>query len=316
MNIYDIDGNVAVLRSYKLAGAVLDATSETNRFLAMKQLFDIAKKKIANPSYTPTASEFSYAIKGAVCILPEDASMFENYPLDILYGKDETIQSIPASTTKVAALIAGFPYVTSIKEKVTLVSGDIQTGSGNYFSAGDILTIEDLMYGMMLPSSNTCAMAFAHYCGKKILGNDSATVSACVEAFVEEMNRKAALIGCINSEFDTPSGLSTTNKSTAQDMLRITIEACSYSEINRIWNKKSYTINIGGTNPRTQNLTTTVANSTLEASYYIFGGKTGHLTGSADALVMVAEPLPSLKSLFKKAKLKTTQIYNQIKNGL
>lgn len=288
MNIYDINGNAAVILDYKLVGVVLDATSETNRFLAMKQLFDIAKKKIVDPSYTPASSEFSYATKGAVCIFPEDASMFENYPFDILYGKDETTQSIPASTTKVAALIAGLPYVTSIKEKITLESGDIQTGSGNYFSTGDILTIEDLIYGMMLPSSNTCAMAFAHYCGKKILGNDSATVSACVEAFVEEMNKKAALIGCINTEFDTPSGLSTTNKSTAQDMLMITIDACSFPEINRIWNKKSYTINIGGTNPRTQTVTTTVENSTLEESYYIFGGKTGHLTGSADALVMIA----------------------------
>lgn len=314
MNIYDIDGNVAVIHNYKFVGVVLDATSETNRFLAMKQLFDIAKKKLSDSSYTPTSSEFSYATKGAVCICPEDPSMYENYSFDILFGENETVQSIPASTTKVLSLITGLPYVTSIKEKVTLVSGDIQTGSGNYFSAGDILTIEDLMYGMMLPSSNTCAMAFAHYCGKKILGNDSATVSACVEAFVEEMNKKATLIGCTNSDFDSPSGLSSTNKSTAGDMLRITVDACSYPDINRIWNKKAYTINIDGTNPRTQDITTTVSNSTLEASYYIFGGKTGHMTGSADALVMVAEPLPALQSFLRNAKLKTTQLYNRIMN--
>lgn len=290
MNVYDIGGNVAVIRNYKLVGAVMDATSEINRFLAMKQLFDIARKKIADSSYIPDASEFSYATKGAVCICPEDASMYENYSFNILFGASEAAQSIPASTTKVMALIAGLPYVTSIKEKVTLIAGDIQTGSGNYFSVGDVLTIEDLMYGMMLPSSNTCAMAFARYCGAKIIGDESASASDCVTAFIAEMNKKAVLIGCIGSAFDSPSGLSTTNKSTVADLIKIAIEACSYPEINKIWGKKTYDISVSGSNPRTVNLTTTVTNSTLESDYYIFGGKTGHLTGSADALVMVAEP--------------------------
>ncbi len=289
MAVYDISGNRLDLNSHKLVGAVLDATSEANRFLAMKQLFDIAENKLKNPDYTPAASEFTFATKGAVCVLPSDPAMYEQYPLTMLFAQNGTTQSIPASTTKVMSLVTGLPYIANIKEKVTLVSGDIQSGSGNYFSAGDVLTIEDIMYGMMLPSSNTCAMAFAHYVGAKILDNESASVSDCVTAFIAEMNKKAELIGCTGSAFDSPSGLSTTNKSTAADLLRITIEACSFPEIQRIWGKKTYAISVGGSNARTVNLTTTVTNSTLEASYYIFGGKTGHLTGSADALVMVAE---------------------------
>lgn len=288
--IYDINGN-ALMAKTKLVGAVLDASSETNRFLAMKQLFDIAEKIIDDPTYTPEASEFTYATKGAVCILPEPSAFYEEYPLNVLYDKNLTSQSIPASTTKVMALVAGLPYVASIKDSVTLVSGDIESGSGNYFSAGDILTIEDLMYGMMLPSSNTCAKAFAHYCGAKILGDNSASVSSCVAAFVAEMNTKAALIGCTGSTFTTPSGYDVDNKSTVGDLLRITIAASSYAEIARVWNKKEYTVNVGGANTRTVDLETTVTNETLEADYYIFGGKTGHLTGSADALVMVAEPV-------------------------
>lgn len=292
MNVYDINGSPLVsFSSYKLVGAILDASSEENRFLAMKQLFDIAKEKISNPNYIPGTNDFSYATKGAVCVLPEPMSFYEQYSLDTLYSKNADVQAVPASTTKVMALITGMPYVSSIKDRVTLVSGDIQTGSGNYFSAGDILTIEDIIFGMMLPSSNTCAMAFAHYVGAKILDNNSASVSDCVAAFVAEMNKKASLIGCSNSSFNTPSGLSTTNFSTANDMLRIVIEAASFPEINKIWNKKTYVVNVGGTNPRTVNLTTTVQNETLENDYYIFGGKTGHLitTPEANALVMIAE---------------------------
>lgn len=293
MSVFDINGNVLATQNYKLVGAVMDATSEENRFLAMKQLFDIAEKKIENPNYTPAASEFTLATKGAVCLYPSDPAMFEQYPIKTLFSQNGTTQSIPASTTKVMSLVTGLPYISNVKEKITLVSGDIQTGSGNYFSAGDVLTIEDLMYGMMLPSSNTCAKAFAHYVGGIILGNSSASVADCVTAFVSEMNAKAALLGCSNSTFDTPSGLSTTNKSTVEDMIRFTIEACSFPEILRVWNKKSYDISIGGTNARTQTVTTTVSNETLEAAYYIFGGKTGYVvaTPTAYALVMVAEPI-------------------------
>lgn len=293
MAIFDYLGNPLDASRYKLVGAVLDATSEENRFLAMKQLFDIAQKKIKDPDYTPASSEFNLATKGAVCLLPENPAMYEKYPFHILYAKNGTTQSIPASTTKVMSLVTGLPYISNVKEKVTLVSGDIQSGSGNYFSAGDILTIEDMIYGMMLPSSNTCARAFAHHVGGLILGNSSASVSDCVSAFVAEMNNKAALLGCTGSSFDTPSGLSTTNKSTVQDMLRFTIEACSFPEILRVWNKKSYDIAVGGSNARVQTVNTTVTNETLEAEYYIFGGKTGYVvaTPTAYALVMVAEPI-------------------------
>lgn len=292
MSIYDINGNVISPKG-KLVGAILDATSNANRFLAMKQLFDIAQKVIKNPAYVPQESEFTYATKGAVCILPQGPSMYEEYPFEILYQKNGTTQTIPASTTKAMNLITAMPFIQDIKEKVTLVSGDIESGSGNYFSAGDVLTIEDLMYGMMLPSSNTCAKALAHYCGKKILGNDSASVADCVSAFVAEMNKRATIIGCENSTFTTPSGLATNNISTAIDLLRITIEASSYPEINRIWGKKDYSISVGGTNPRTVDIETTVADATLENDYYIFGGKTGSLDSgtTAAALVMVAESI-------------------------
>lgn len=289
MAIYDVSGNI-VSEKPKFCGAVLDATSETNRFLAMKQLYDIGEKIVKDPSYTPSASEFTYATKGAVCVLPEPESFYEQYPITVLYGKNENTQAVNASTTKVMTLITALPFVQDIKEKITLVSGDTESGSGNYFSAGDVLTIEDIMFAMLLPSSNTCAKTLAHYCGAKILGNNSASVSDCVTAFLAEMNKKAALIGCTNSTFDSPTGYSTTTKTTAKDLLRITIAASAYPEIARIWNKKSYNINIGGTNPRTQAITTTVANATIEEDYYIFGGKTGHYAGGiADALVMIAE---------------------------
>lgn len=287
---YDINGD-KLLGDYPiLIGAVLDANSADDRFGAMKQLFDIATKKLKNPQYVPTSSDFTAASKGAVCVLPAYASIHEGFPFKVLYSKNADTQAIPASTTKVMTTITGMPWVTSIKDKVTLVSDDIQSGSGNYFSAGDVLTIEDLIYGMMLPSSNTCARAYAHYVGAKILNNQSASVNDCITAFLSEMNKKATLIGCTHSTFTTPSGLSTSNFSSAGDMMRIAIEACSHPELCRIWGKKSYDIAVGGSNPRTQHIVSTVENADLERDYYILGGKTGYVVSNpnAYALVMVA----------------------------
>lgn len=293
MGIFNVSGNRFDGRPPKFAGAILDATGETERFLAMKQLFDIANKRYDDPACTIEASEFTYATKGAVCVLPNPADMYEQFDLDILFASNETIAGVPASTTKVMSLITGLPFIDNLMTKVTLVSGDIESGSGNYYSAGDILTIEDIMFNMLLPSSNTAAKTFAHHVGALILGNPSASVSDCVAAFVEEMNRRAGLIGCTESTFTTPSGLSTSNYSTANDLLRITIAASSFPEICRIWNKKTYITHVGGNNSRDQSITTTVTNETLESAYYIFGGKTGHITATPapNALVMIAQPL-------------------------
>ena len=299
--VYDIEGNKVVsdsqdvqTKGHVLVAVVLGAGSAANRFTAMKELLDIGKKKIADPDATISASEYSHASHGAICELPVgNPAMYEKYSFDYLYTKAETTQAVPASTTKVMSLITGLDYVDNVKEVITISSNDVQGGSGNYFSAGDTMTIEELMLAMMLPSSNTAATAFGRVCGKKMLlskGTTSPTDAECLTEFLSAMAKKASYIGMTNSVFTSASGLANGSQVTAKDMLQMMIEACSYPQILKVWNKKSYTIAVGGTNPRNVNLTTTVTDQTIEASYAILGGKTGILGdgSSAAALVMVA----------------------------
>lgn len=290
--IFDVNGNPlsaeGSIQNNILAAVVLDASE---KFAAMKQLLDIGKRKLADPNATVSASDFTQASKGAVCALPASSTaMYEKYPFSMLYTKNETVQAVPASTTKVMSLITGLDYVDNVNEVITISSSDPQAGSGGYFSAGDTMTIRELMLAMMLPSSNTAAQAFARVCGNKMLqsaANGTYSDSECVTEFISKMNTKAAYIGMTNSVFTSPSGLASTTYVTAEDMVKMVVEACSYPEILKVWNKKSYTFAVGGTNPRNVNLATTVTDTTLENSYYIFGGKTGTL-GGASALVMVA----------------------------
>jgi len=294
--IYDINGNPLsvtppVTRSI-LVGAVLDATDDAARFSAMAQLFDIGKKRLANPDAVIADSEFTYATKGAVCALPVgNPAMYEQYSFNMLYSKNATVQAVPASVTKVMSMITGLDFVHDVKRVVEIVSSDPVGGSGAYFSAGDTMTIEELMLSMMLPSSNTAANAFARICGEAILkakADGTYTDTECRNAFIAQMNTKAAYIGMENSTFTSPSGLLYDTYTTASDLIQMTIEACSYPEILKVWNKKSYTIAVGGSNPRDVELTMSSPGSAIESNYYVFGRKTGSLSGTPKSLVMVA----------------------------
>ena len=60
-------------------------------------------------------------------------------------------------------------FVYDINEEFVISSGDITTGSGNYFYAGDMISYRESLHAMMLPSSNTCAEATATAVGNLIL---------------------------------------------------------------------------------------------------------------------------------------------------
>ena len=80
-------------------------------------------------------------------------------------------------------------------------------GSSIYLREGEVLTIQDLLYGLMLHSGNDAAVALAIYCG------------GTVEGFAQLMNDKARRLGMTGSHFENPNGLdSPGHYSTAKDM--------------------------------------------------------------------------------------------------
>lgn len=108
------------------------------------------------------------------------------------------------------------------------------------------------------------------------IGNDpSYSDLACVEAFMDEMNAKAASIGMTNSNFIRAAG-DGENQTTPKDMVMLTLIASSYRRLAEIWSKNSYTCRPRQSDASSVSFVTTVKDTTLEASYPILGGKTGH----------------------------------------
>ena len=132
----------------------------------------------------------------------------------ILYQKDADSQSLIASTTKImTALVVCEQCNVLDRMRVPKEAVGIE-GSSIYLQEGEVLTIQDLLYGMMLHSGNDAATALAIYCG------------GTVEGFAELMNDKAVSLGMTDSHFVNPHGLDAPEHySTAKDLAILATEA-------------------------------------------------------------------------------------------
>ena len=164
-------GAICKVKDKLVVGVVMKASNNANRYKAINQLFDIAKQVIENPETDTSSLTISCSNGACCCILPEyNVNMYENYPFDFLFEQNANTQILPASVTKVVTSMVMLDYIKDLDETITFKSTDIDAGgSGNVFSAGDIITYRDSLYALMLASSNMTAQCVARNVGKKIL---------------------------------------------------------------------------------------------------------------------------------------------------
>ena len=125
----------------------------------------------------------------------------------VLYEKDADSRSLVASTTKImTALIVCEQCNVLDRMRIPREAVGVE-GSSMYLKEGEVLTLQELLYGLMLSSGNDAAVALAIYCG------------GTVEGFAELMNDKARLLGMSGTHFVNPNGLdSPGHYSTARDL--------------------------------------------------------------------------------------------------
>lgn len=132
----------------------------------------------------------------------------------LLYDKDGDSRSLIASTTKImTALVVCEQCNVLDRVKIPQQAVGIE-GSSMYLQAGEVLTVQELLYGLMLRSGNDAAVALAIYCG------------GTVEGFAQMMNDKARVLGLSGTHFENPHGLdSPGHYSTARDLAKLTCYA-------------------------------------------------------------------------------------------
>lgn len=131
---------------------------------------------------------------------------------NIIFSKNPNLRFTPASTTKImTALVALNHYKTN--EVLTVSKLDV-IGSKIYLLPGEQITVENLLYGLLLNSGNDAAYTLAQ------------NFPGGIKGFVEEMNNTARTLNLTNTYFTDPAGLNDDgNYTTALDLTRLAKEA-------------------------------------------------------------------------------------------
>ena len=191
----------------------------------------------------------------------------------ILYSKRIDEKRLIASTTKIMTAIIAIES-NKLDDKVKVNDSVLKSyGSGIYIKPGEILTLRDLVYGLLLRSGNDAALMIEDYLG----GHDK---------FINMMNRKAFEIGMNDTIFMNSNGLDDydeKNYSTVYDMALLMKYANNNYDFREINSTKKYTVSSNKNDYVWKN-----ENKLLYRYKYATGGKTGFTDKARRTLVSSA----------------------------
>ena len=185
----------------------------------------------------------------------------------LLYEKNGEKRMLIASTTKLMTALVALEQ-GGLQQEITVTGGHMAEGSSMYLRPGEKLTLETLLYGLLLSSGNDAALAVTECMGGAV-------------PFVARMNEKAAELGMENTHFANPNGLDDeAHYSTAEDMAKLAAAAMDDPVLRRVASTR--TARIGGR-------TLTNHNKLLSKVEGCVGLKTGYTRAAGRTLVSCAE---------------------------
>ena len=185
-------------------------------------------------NYLPSENKINLNCVSAIAIDQESGR--------ILYSKNSSSILPMASTTKIMTAIVALEF-GNLFDKITVSSKAASMGGSSAgLKAGEVVTLEELIYGLMMRSGNDASIAIAEH----ISGNTA--------DFAKLMNHKAVEIGAYNTNFVTPHGLDAEfHYTTAEDLARITAYAMKNSIFAGIVSTKAISEGLTGKFNRTYN---------------------------------------------------------------
>ncbi len=218
--------------------------------------------------------------------------MVEQKTGTLIFAQNEHEKMYPASLTKIMTVILALENCPDLSEKVTyklaiqdaIYQLNVAAGGGLSlagFSAGEEITVKDLLYACMLPSGNEAAEILADH------------IAGSGPAFYEMMNEKAKELGAMDTNFCNANGLyNVEHYTTAYDMYLIASYAMENETFAEIVSTVTYTSE--PTNKQENGYTWTNTNRMMnpQNEYYssiISGVKTGTLDEAGRCLITTAE---------------------------
>jgi len=264
-----LSASVLIRASFPVLAAPEEPLSEAEQAAQERLLLPVQTNDL---SYWPTGP----------AVTAQSAILMEADTGTILYAKNIHEELYPASTTKMLTCLIAVEQcamnetVNFSYEAVDAVPDD---GSKMGMDAGEYLTMEECLYGIMVASANEVANAVAEH------------VAGSLDGFAEMMNQKAAELGCQNSHFINANGLHADSHYTSAYDLALIAKAYFQNDIlRRIGNTASYHFIPSAGQPDDFYKTNKHKLINGEYSYEgIIGGKTGYTSPAGQTLVTGCE---------------------------
>ena len=218
--------------------------------------------------------------------ISEAAGLFDMQGHTVVYAKNIHERLYPASTTKILTAYVALKY-GDLTATATVSADALQLEEGSSvcaLSAGDQLTLEQLLYGLMLRSGNDAANVIAE------------TISGSTEAFTKLMNQEALALGATNSSFVNAHGLhSEQHYTTVYDLYLIFQAALQNETFRQIIGTKSYEADYFNRHGAAVSKVWKSTNRYLTGEenapegITIIGGKTGTTFDAGNCLVLCSE---------------------------
>ncbi len=193
----------------------------------------------------------------------------------ILLRKNDSAVLPIASITKLMTGLIISEAKLPMDETITITQDDVDTekGSSSRLRVGTTLTRGELMHLSLMSSENRAA----HALGRTYPGGMS--------AFVEAMNQKAQILGMTDTKYVEPTGLSSRNQSSAQDLARLVATASNDKMISELSTSPGHEVEVGRRTLRFGNTNRLVKNPAWDIGLQ----KTGYISEAGQCLVMQAK---------------------------
>lgn len=213
-------------------------------------------------------------------------ALFQLNDAEVVHAKDVHERLYPASTTKILTAYLALKYgklddMVTISENAVGVPLDSSRAG---LRTGDQLTLEALLYSLMLPSGNDSAVAVAEH------------ISGSVEEFSKLMNIEAVKLGATNSNFINPHGYQDENHyTTAYDLYLIFNECVKYDKFQEIVSSSEYHTKITQKKGTYREVTWKQSNQFVNGAREIpkginvIGGKTGTTDEAGACLILYSK---------------------------
>ncbi len=207
----------------------------------------------------------------------------------VIDSHNETNQAYPASLTKIMTALLAIEHTSDFSEVITvpeaLFDKVYKTGASVAgFEPGELATLEELLYGIMLPSGAECCLAYAEY------------ISGSEAEFVSLMNRRARELGMNDTNFTNCTGLhSADHYSTAKDLAILLRYALDDETFRTLLTSDSFYVTPSAVHSDGFYLRSTLSEALdrcenpLPKGLQLLGGKTGYTSAAGLCLASLAE---------------------------